>query len=62
MGLARSKYKQEDHEGVYHCFCRCVRRLFLFGVDAVTNRDYSHRKEWIIERLKFLAGIFVIDE
>jgi hypothetical protein len=33
----------------------------LFGVDSVTNQDYSHRKEWIVERLKFLAGIFAID-
>jgi hypothetical protein len=61
MGLARSKYVQEGQEGVYHCFCRCVRRAFLFGVDTVTNRDYSHRKEWIVERLKFLAGIFAVD-
>jgi hypothetical protein len=61
MGLARSRYVQEGEEGVYHCFCRCVRRAFLFGVDAVTNMDYSHRKAWIVERLKFLAGIFAID-
>jgi hypothetical protein len=61
MGLARGKYVQEGEEGVYHCFCRCVRRAFLFGVDAVTNQDYSHRKEWIVERLKFLAGIFAVD-
>jgi hypothetical protein len=38
-----------------------VRRAFLFGVDAITGQDYSHRKEWIVERLKFLAGIFAID-
>jgi hypothetical protein len=31
------------------------------GVDAVTGQDYSHRKEWIVDRLKFLAGIFAID-
>ena len=61
MGLARSKYVQEGEEGVYHCFCRCVRRAFLFGIDPVTNRDYSHRKGWIVERMKFLAGIFAID-
>ena len=61
MGLARSKYVQEGEEGVYHCFCRCVRRAFLFGIDPVTNRDYSHRKDWIVERMKFLAGIFAID-
>jgi hypothetical protein len=61
MGLARSKYVQEGEEGVYHCYCRCVRRAYLFGVDAVTNQDYSHRKDWIVERLKFLGGIFAID-
>jgi len=61
MGLARSRYVQEGEEGVYHCFCRCVRRAFLFGVDAVTNQDYSHRKAWIVERLKFLASIFAVD-
>jgi hypothetical protein len=61
MGLARSKYVQEGEEGVYHCFCRCVRRAFLFGVDSFTNRDYSHRKAWIVERLKFLASIFAVD-
>ena len=61
MGLARSKYVQEGEEGVYHCYCRCVRRAFLFGVDPVSNQDYSHRKDWIVERLKFLGGIFAID-
>jgi putative transposase len=61
MGLPRSRYVQEGEEGIYHCYCRCVRRAFLFGVDAVTGQDYSHRKEWIVERLKFLAGIFAID-
>jgi hypothetical protein len=61
MGLARSKYVQEGEEGVFHCYCRCVRRAYLFGIDAVTNRDYSHRKDWIVERLKFLGGIFAID-
>ena len=61
MGLARSKYVLEGEEGVYHCYCRCVRRAFLFGVDPVSNQDYSHRKDWIVERLKFLGGIFAID-
>jgi hypothetical protein len=61
MGLPRSRYVMEGEEGIYHCYCRCVRRAFLFGVDAVTGQDYSHRKAWIVERLKFLAGIFAID-
>jgi hypothetical protein len=61
MGLPRSKYVQEGEEGVFHCYSRCVRRAFLYGYDAVTHQDFSHRKAWIVERMKFLAGIFAID-
>jgi putative transposase len=61
MGLPRSKYVQEDQEGVYHCFCRCVRRAYLYGFDAVTNQDFSHRKAWIVDRMKYLAAIFAVE-
>lgn len=61
MALPRSKYVEEGKEGVYHCFCRCVRRAFLYGYDAYSGRDYSHRKQWLIDRLRQLAGIFAID-
>jgi hypothetical protein len=61
MGLPRSKYVQEGQEGVYHCFGRCVRRAFLCGWDAFTRRDFSHRKAWLVDRLRQLAGIFSIE-
>jgi REP element-mobilizing transposase RayT len=61
MGLPRSRYVQEGKEGVYHCFTRCVRRAFLHGFDAHTGRDYSHRKAWLVSRLRKLAGIFAIE-
>jgi REP element-mobilizing transposase RayT len=61
MGLPRSKYVQEGQEGVYHCFSRCVRRAFLYGFDKLTLRDFSHRKAWLVERLRHLAAIFAID-
>jgi putative transposase len=61
MGLPRSKYVQEGQEGVYHCFSRCVRRAFLYGFDAHTGRDFSHRKVWLVDRLKNLAAIFAIE-
>jgi hypothetical protein len=61
MGLGRYKTVPENEEGIYHCFVRCVRRAFLYGYDAVTNQDYSHRKAWILDRMRFLAGIFAID-
>jgi REP element-mobilizing transposase RayT len=61
MGLPRSAYVQEGQEGVYHCFSRCVRRAFLCGFDVHTNRDFSHRKAWLVDRLHYLAAIFAIE-
>jgi putative transposase len=61
MALPRSKYVQDGEEGVYHCYCRCVRRAFLCGFDKLTLRDFSHRKEWLIDRLRNLAAIFAIE-
>ncbi len=61
MALPRSTYVPEGQEGVYHCFSRCVRRAFLYGFDALTGRDLSHRKAWLVERLRFLAAMFAIE-
>ena len=61
MGLPRSKYVKDGQEGVYHCFSRCVRRAFLYGHDPLTNQDFSHRKAWIVDRLRHLAAIFAIE-
>jgi REP element-mobilizing transposase RayT len=61
MGLPRSRYVREGEEGVYHCFSRCVRRAFLYGFDTVTGRDFSHRKIWLVDRLRHLASIFAIE-
>ena len=46
---------------VVHCVNRCVRKSFLCGTDPLTGDDYEHRREWIRNRLEFLAGIFGID-
>ena len=61
MGLPRYKYIQPDTVNICHCFTRCVRRAFLCGFDPVTGRDFSHRKEWIVDRLHELGAIFAID-
>ena len=34
---------------------------FLASADAVTGRDFSHRKEWIRRRMEVLASVFGID-
>ncbi|MBP1622033.1 MAG: hypothetical protein H6Q07_53 [Acidobacteria bacterium] len=61
MALPRRKYVKEGEVGVYHCFSRCVRRAFLCGFDSVTQRDFSHRKIWIVDKLRELAAIFAIE-
>jgi len=61
MALPRSKYVREGQEGVYHCFSRCVRRAFLYGFDPLTLQDFSHRKAWLVERLRYLATVFAIE-
>ena len=61
MTLPRSRYVHDGQEGVYHCFSRCVRRAFLYGFDRVTGCDFSHRKAWLVDRLRQLAAIFAIE-
>jgi len=39
---------------------RCVRRTFFCGVDELTKRDYSHRKDWLENRLLELSQIFAV--
>ncbi len=51
----------DDEIQVFHLINRCVRRTFLCGIDQNTGRDFSHRKDWIRDRLEVLAGIFAID-
>jgi hypothetical protein len=47
--------------GIYHCVNRCVRRAYLCGRDNVTGQSFEHRREWIRERLEFLAGQFGLE-
>ncbi|MCK6413148.1 MAG: transposase [Azonexus sp.] len=45
----------------YHVVNRCVRRAFLCGDDAHTGKNHDHRRGWIVDRVKQLAGVFAID-
>ena len=45
----------------YHCVSRCVRRAYLCGRDDRTGESYEHRRHWVVERIKQLAGVFTID-
>ncbi|MCW8090322.1 transposase, partial [Alteromonas sp. ASW11-130] len=40
---------------------RCVRRAFLCGKDDNTGKSYEHRRQWVEDRLMFLAEVFCVD-
>ncbi|HEY6645020.1 MAG TPA: hypothetical protein VIZ63_23020 [Povalibacter sp.] len=61
MGYARKALVCLNDTPYYHVVARCVRRAWLWGFDEYAGRDYSHRKEWILERLRLLTSIFSIE-
>ncbi len=61
MPRSRKSQISLDDTPYYHCICRCVRRAFLWGVDQHSGKDYSHRKQWVIEKLAELSEVFAID-
>ncbi len=61
MPTPRSQQISLSDTPYYHCISRCVRRTFLCGIDRSNNKDYSHRKQWVIERLALLSKTFAID-
>lgn len=61
MGYARKNLVSLGDTPYYHVVARCVRRAWLWGFDEYAGRDYSHRKDWVLERLAHLTLIFSIE-
>jgi hypothetical protein len=59
--LARAEVFAPEEIAIVHVMNRVVRRCFLLGSDAVTGKNYDHRKQWIEDELKQLAAGFGID-
>ncbi len=61
MATARRLLVDPGSSGVFHCTSRCVRRAFLCGRDNYSGRDYEHRRGWIRDRLRELAGLYAVE-
>jgi len=61
MGYARKSQISLQETPYYHCIGRCVRRAWLWGYDKYSGKDYSHRKQWVIDRLTEFCARFAIE-
>ncbi|MGI9280493.1 MAG: transposase [Endozoicomonas sp.] len=61
MTRARSNLIDPGTTPYYHCMARCVRRAYLCGYDAFSGKDYEHRRQWVVDRLRELVTIFSIE-
>ena len=61
MATPRHLLVDPVNECDYHLVSRCVRRAFLCGVDEHADRDYSHRRAWLVQRLGQIAPCFAVD-
>jgi len=46
---------------VFHTIQRCVRRAFLCGEDQYSGQSFEHRRQWMIDRIRFLTAVFSIE-
>jgi REP element-mobilizing transposase RayT len=61
MGYPRHSQISLKETPYYHVSSRCVRRSWLYGYDEYSGRDFSHRKQWIIDRMAQLVDVFAIE-
>jgi len=63
MTIARKHLIPKNANAFVHVINRCVRRAYLCGTDpdSIAGRNYDHRKQWIVDRVKFLTSVFAID-
>lgn len=61
--MPQPRYRLADTQTTpyYHCISRCVRRAFLCGYDRPSKKNFDHRKQWILDRVRELSSIFAID-
>jgi REP element-mobilizing transposase RayT len=61
MTQSRSQQVSLQDTRYYHLISRCVRRAYLCGEDTYTKQSFEHRRQWMVDRIRFLASVFAID-
>jgi REP element-mobilizing transposase RayT len=61
MTTPRSKLVDQTAPLHYHLVSRCVRRAWLCGKEPKSRKDYSHRKNWLQDRMFHLAHFFAVE-
>lgn len=61
MTQSRSSLISLSDTPFYHCISRCVRQAYLCGVNGDSGRDFEHRRQWMVDRIRQLSNIFAID-
>jgi REP element-mobilizing transposase RayT len=60
MTCARKHYAPGGQPGRFHCIARCVRRAWLCGDDLYSCKNFDHRRQWVEDRISFLADLFAV--
>lgn len=57
----RSSVISSDEITIAHVWSQTVQQMFLLGRDELTNRDYSHRKDWVIDIMAHQSMFMAVD-
>ena len=41
-------------------YYHCISRAFLRGEDRYSGKNFSHRRQWMVDRIRQLTDIFLI--
>ena len=58
MTQARSKQVSLQDTRYYNLISRCVRRAYLCGENHNTKQSFEHRRQWMVDRIRFLTSVF----
>ncbi len=61
MTVARERLIDTQATPYYHVINRCVRRAYLCGKDPYSGKNYEHRRQWIVDKIKALSNVFAIN-